>query len=44
MNDDAVALLDEKGGFVYATTCWHRAAAVDGLILGMTMTDSLIYM
>lgn len=23
MNDDAVALLDEKGGFVYGTTCWH---------------------
>lgn len=46
MNDDAVALLDEKGGFVYGTTCWHRAAAaaVDGLILGMTMIDSFIYM
>lgn len=22
-DDDAVALLDEKGGFVYGTTCWH---------------------
>lgn len=45
--NDAVALLDEKGGFVYGTTCWHRAAAaaaVDGLILGMTMTDSFIYL
>lgn len=42
MNDAAVALLDEKGGFVYGTT-WHWAAAVDGLILGMTMTDSFIY-
>lgn len=43
-DDDAVALLDEKGGFVYGTTCWHRAAAVDGLIIGMTMTDSFIYL
>lgn len=43
-DDDAVALLDEKGGFVYSTTCWHRAAAVDGLILGMTMIDSFIYL
>lgn len=23
MNDDAVALLGGKGGFVYGTTCWH---------------------
>lgn len=39
-NDDAVALLGGKGGFVYGTTCWHRAAAAaatqqsTGLFLG----------
>lgn len=37
-DDDAVALLDEKGGFVCGTTCWHRAAAATqqstGLFLG----------